>query len=738
VINQYLSKYRVDERLGSGTFATVYRCFDPDLETTCAVKVLLENWSEDPSARSWFLNEARIMFGIEHPAMLRIFTSGELEDGRPYFVMEYADEGSLAELIRSRRVRNERFSVAEALEISVAIAEGLNVAHERGLVHRDLKPSNVLFRSPAPETSSSGRSIHTGRHVKLADFGLARRLEEGANSLAGAGTPHYIAPEQARGRPDELPDVRNDIYSAATVLYEMLAGQVPFPYQSMAQVITAHLNEDPTPVQDLAPHVPDEVAQLVHSGLAKDLEDRIPTAIEWRNRLLVLRTALNPDGTIADWGMEPELENVGDSALSNNRARADHGEELVAIPSYNFPGLLGGELSATSIRRSADVDVISPGASEGKSASRRQDLMVPYVIGAAVVGLLVVAILGYALADLVTEGDGTIANGQNSITDVAESDDNGSVAVEPRATSTPDSGSDVEPTPTVPAPTPTAEVEPSPTAEPTPVEDTEPSTDYIASTLQNLPGRASTAVVLPSGDSVGEGGERPVPAASTIKLWIAAVTFEEAELGNLDLLDEHTIREEDQAFGTGILNQEQFLGQSINYAELVETMLLHSDNSAANMLVEQVGGMDRINEYAQENGYEDTRMQRMLGDLNSEQENYTSARDGALFIERLIAGEVVDQSYSEELQAILERRADNGGGMNFFGRELPSGVKYAHISGLLPGVRNEVGYFYSEERNGFVVVSFMLGDLTDESTGEMAISSAVGEINSHLSTVAMN
>jgi beta-lactamase class A len=375
---------------------------------------------------------------------------------------------------------------------------------------------------------------------------------------------------------------------------------------------------------------------------------------------------------------------------------------------------------------------------EGKTASRRQNLMVPYVIGAAVVGLVVVAILGYALADLVTAGDGAIADSQNSITDVAESDDDAPIAVEPRPTSTPESGSDVEPTPTVPAATPTAEAEPTPTAEPTPVEETDPSTDYIASTLQNLPGLASSAVLLPSGDAVGEGGERPVPAASTIKLWIAAVTFEEAELGNLDLLDEHTIRGEDQAFGTGILNQEQFLGQSMTIADLVEIMLLHSDNSAANILVGHVGGMDRINEYAQDNGYEDTRIQRLLGDLDSEQENYTSARDGALFIERLIEGEIVGQSYSEELQDILERRANDGGGMNFFGRELPSGVQYAHISGLLPGVRNEVGYFYSEERDGFVVVSFMLGDLTDESTGEMAISSAVGEINSHLSTVAMN
>jgi serine/threonine protein kinase len=738
---QYIDKYRIDDRLGSGTFATVFRCYDPDLDTVCAIKVLAENWSEDENARKWFLNEARIMFGIEHPSILRIFTSGTLEDGRPYFAMEFADEGSLADLIRERRQRKETFATAEALDISIAIADGLNVAHTRGLVHRDLKPSNILFRSSSSDVQAEADTPSAKRQIKLADFGLARRLEHGANSLAGAGTPHYIAPEQARGLADERPDVRNDIYSAATILYEMLAGQVPFAYSSMTQVIAAHIEEEPTPIRKHAPHVPEEVAAAIHSGLAKNPEHRTPSALSWRHQLQVLRAALNPDGTISGWqsGTRHQSEQLPGPAVPfvGPAFHQPAAPEPVGIPTV--PDV--EELASTRIKRNDGVSTVGEIADHGdrNPQAERSDRMMPFVAAVIVAGLVVVGLLGYALANLISEHESTLSSDQDVPVEVVgedDSDDEGESLVEAASNVSPTQ----EPTEEAVEPAPSPEPQPEPTATPesTAEPDADPATEYIAGTLQQLPGSASSAVVLPSGELVGDASDREVAAASTIKLWIAAAAFDSADSGDLDLGESYTVTAEDQAFGTGILNGEQYLRQSFTLDELIEVMLVYSDNSAANILVEHLGGFDVVNEYAQQNDYQDTRMQRSLGNLDPERENYTSARDGALFMERLIGGDIVSEEASSRLQEILERRAETeGGGAHFFGQNLPSGVQYAHISGLLPGVRNEIGYFYNEDRGGFAVVSFMLGELSDESAGETAISNVVGDINAQLSEVAM-
>lgn len=716
---QKIGKYLIQERLGSGTFATVYRCYDPDLDTICAVKVLAENWSEDEAARSWFLNEARVMFGIEHPSILRIFTSGKLGDERPYFVMEYADHGSLADLIISRRRAGQRFDVAEALDISIQIARGLRVAHDNGLVHRDLKPSNILFRTPPGSSDDDASSIAS--RIKIADFGLARRLEQGANSLAGAGTPHYVAPEQARGLADERPDVRNDIYSAATMLYEMLAGQVPFPYSSMAQVVAAHLNEDPTPVQELAPDVPDEVASVIHHGLAKNPEHRIGTSSDWLQQLQVLRTALNPDGSISGWPEAPTPLPVP----------ADVDSRPIEFNPNDQPTVTAAaaSLDDTAVRPGFPIDADEPAETAGFTSTRRRNRMVPYVFAALAAGLLIVGILGFAVAEMVND-NGT-SNGLPG--EVAQNDDApiDSVIADPTPTPEPD-----EPTET-PEPEPTSTPEPEPTETPEATATPEPEDDLedavlaeIASSLESLPGLVSSTVVLPGGGTADKSGDRETPAASTIKLWIAATVFEEVELENLDLENAVTIRAEDQAPGTGILNSEQYLGRSVSIEDLIEIMLLYSDNSAANILLDQVGGMERVNEYADDHGYSETRLQRRLGRLDPDQENYTSASDGARFIEKLINDEISDRETSSSIRSILELRSTiDSSQSDLFESALPDGTTYARMSGFLPGVRNEIGYFYSESREGYVVVSVMLQELSDEAAGEEAIADVLAEIS---------
>ncbi len=722
---QYIGKYQIEQRLGSGTFATVYRCHDPDLDTTCAIKLLAENWSEDESARNWFLNEARVMFGIEHPAILRIFTSGTLDDDRPYFVMEYADQGSLADRIRSRRAQGEVFDIHEALDISIAVADGLIVAHDRELVHRDLKPSNILFRTP-PDSNGSAEQKDHGPQIKIADFGLARRLEQGANSLAGAGTPHYIAPEQAKGLAEERPDVRNDVYSAATILYEMVAGQVPFPYKSMTQVIAAHLNEEPAAVQDFAPQVPDEMAKVIHDGLAREPEDRIPTAQAWKQQLQVLRNSLNPDGSIAGWISAAPMSGAAAADAPSEPDPVDDETKTIPIGSVTNTRVLDPD------EEPAPLDEIP--AEETVVREERSNPMAMYVIAAAAIGLLVVGMLGLALSDLVNGGNGSGTTDDTALIVDVNGDDSAGDAELAVPDDSEGSQAGEEPTSTV-EPTETPRPEPSPTPDPTatPEPEEDPAVEPIRAILEELPGDSSGVIVLPSGEIVDESGDQQVPAGGTISLWIAAATFDAASSGDLDLDDTVTITEDVQAPGTGMLNSSEYLGDEFSYEEIIGIMLLHSDNSASNILTEAIGGMSQVNEYAEDHGYESTRMQRMLGALDPEQENYTSATDGALFMTRLLDDQIVDPEASEQLRSILEQRSNNETvALDFFGRELPDDAAHANISGLLPATRNEIGYILLTDDGRFVVISLMSGSLDDESGGEAAIAAAIAEIHAEL------
>lgn len=727
---QFIGKYQIEERLGSGTFATVYRCFDPDLESTCAIKVLADNWSEDESARTWFLNEARLMFGIEHPAILRIFTSGTLEDGRPYFVMEYADQGSLADWMRQRRSRETSFDIHKALDISIAISDGLIVAHQRGLVHRDLKPSNILFRSQqgASEASADDEKERIPQ-VKLADFGLARKLEQGANSLAGAGTPHYIAPEQAKSLADDRPDVRSDIYSAATILYEMVSGQVPFPYQSMTQVIAAHLNEEITSVQELAPGVPAEMASVIHAGLSRDPELRVPTAQVWKQQLQVLRNALNPDGSIAGWASASAPSRPPDDDPLDD---VDDGDDTWTIPIER--------LTETRVQPTQSADVSSSREVTDQIAARteRSNPMAGYVFAAVALGLFVVGLLGFALSDLVAGGDDSGTDEDTPAVVDDDADDGGDDA-EVALPEDPDDDRTSEASTPTPESTATPTPEPSPTPEPdaspTPEPEEDPSIEPIRAILQDLPGDYSGAVVLPSGAVVEELADEFVPAGGTITLWIAASAFDAAAAGDLDLDDEYTITEGDQVPGTGMLNSSDYVDESFTYEEIIGIMLLYSDNSAANILTDAIGGMARVNEYADEHAYESTQMQRRLGSLNPDQENYTSAADGMLFMSRLLDDEIVNAEASSQIRSILEQRSNNATVQyDFFGRELADDVDHANISGLLPGSRNEVGYIELSD-DAAVVISLMLTSLDDESGGESAIAEATAEIYEELSSL---
>ncbi len=282
-----IGRYRIERLLGAGGYATVWLGFDEDLDGLVAIKVLAENWSADPAIRARFVEEARILRRLDDERIVAVHLIDRLEDGRPYFVMEYADRGSLDQRIQAHREAGSRFSITEALGISSEIAECLMVAHDLDVVHRDLKPSNILFRSL---TTGSRRGnwragLDPSERMLLADFGIARRLEAASGNTITAGTPYYMAPEQARSETSALVDRRSDIYSAAVILYELLCGTLP----SSGATGPAFGAEPPADVTELLlslrGDVPPVVVEIVQRGLAIALDDRWPTAEAWAEAL---------------------------------------------------------------------------------------------------------------------------------------------------------------------------------------------------------------------------------------------------------------------------------------------------------------------------------------------------------------------------------------------------------------------------------------------------------------------
>ena len=209
LLGERLGNYRITAVLGQGGMGVVYEAQHVSLPSKAAVKVLLDTYAEDHVAVQRFLSEAQHASSIDDPHVVRIFDAGQLQDGRPYLVMELLQGTTLETLLSTHR-----FGVRRTVNLLQQIAGALDVVHGQGIVHRDLKPSNVQVTP-----SSRGREV-----AKVLDFGLARP-HGGSRSvtLEGAilGTPHYMSPEQVDGK---ATDARADVYSFGCLAFEMLTG----------------------------------------------------------------------------------------------------------------------------------------------------------------------------------------------------------------------------------------------------------------------------------------------------------------------------------------------------------------------------------------------------------------------------------------------------------------------------------------------------------------------------------
>jgi serine/threonine-protein kinase len=254
----FADRYELTELVGTGGMSSVYKAHDMLLERNVALKILHEHYSEDEEFVERFKREARSVAQLSHPNIVTVIDRGEA-GGRQFIVFEYIDGESLKELV----VRSGRLPVARALELAREIARGLVFAHEHGLVHRDVKPQNVLLNGDG--------------HAKVTDFGIARSLdvEHGVTQTGTIlGTSSYIAPEQASGQPV---DAQTDVYSLGAVLYELLAGDVPFPGENFVSVAMKHVNEPPPNLLDMRRDVPLRVAAAVDRALEKDPDQRFPS-----------------------------------------------------------------------------------------------------------------------------------------------------------------------------------------------------------------------------------------------------------------------------------------------------------------------------------------------------------------------------------------------------------------------------------------------------------------------------
>jgi len=264
--------YRIYDKVGTGGFATVYLGRNLHSNEIVAIKVLKEEYTQEPRFVQRFRREARLAQSLDHPNIVRVLDYG-VEDGRHFLVMDYVEGKTVAQIIRERGP----LPLAEALSIVIQTCQALDHAYRAGIVHRDIKPQNLMV---TPDGT-----------VKVMDLGIAKATALATLTQSGLfmGTPRYISPEMAKG---QKTDIRSDIYSLGIVLYEMLTGRAPFEAESPWAVLRDQIETVPRPLSALRRGLPPWVEAVVAKALAKEPAERFQTPAE-------MLAALQAQGRVA-------------------------------------------------------------------------------------------------------------------------------------------------------------------------------------------------------------------------------------------------------------------------------------------------------------------------------------------------------------------------------------------------------------------------------------------------------
>lgn len=286
LIGQQLANFRLERLIGRGGMAKVYYGWDASLLRPVAIKVIDEVYRHDPAYAERFVREARTVATWRHPNIPQVYYAGE-QDGILFFAMEYIRGLDLERLMRQYLEAGELLPFEDVIQIGRAAANALDYAHRKGVIHRDVKPANVIL-------SEDGRIV-------LSDFGLALDIFQGTRGEV-FGSPHYFSPEQALNSADVVP--QSDLYSLAVMLYEMLAGAVPFDDPSPTTLALQHVTRQPPSPRSINPSLNVDVEQALLKALDKSPQQRYQSGQELMD---ALEGALLVEETAAQLVTLPEL-----------------------------------------------------------------------------------------------------------------------------------------------------------------------------------------------------------------------------------------------------------------------------------------------------------------------------------------------------------------------------------------------------------------------------------------------